>query len=113
MIEKSGPTSIFRGTRGSGSIEISVPGAFAAVGFSGQQENPGASAAERGRLRLSKTIDEDPRERHDHSTAQAHPLIPKRFLSKQAEPPLLSRNSPIVRSAISDPGTSGPDAGCD
>src|SRR5271168_5359551 len=66
MIAKSDAASIFRGTRGSRSIEISVPGAFTAVGFSGQQKNPGASAAERGRPSLFKTIDEDRRERHDH-----------------------------------------------
>src|SRR5271168_4229139 len=66
MIAKSDAASIFRGTRGSRSIEISVPGAFTAVGFSGQQKNPGASAAARGRPSLFKTIDEDRRERHDH-----------------------------------------------
>src|ERR1035438_9815846 len=66
MIAKSDAASILRGTRGSRSIEISVPGAFTTVGFSGQQKNPGASAAERGRPSLFKTIDEDRRERHDH-----------------------------------------------
>jgi len=66
MIEKSEPASIIQGTRRSGSIEISVPGAFTTDGFSGQQKNPGASAAERGRPSLLKTIDEDQRERHDH-----------------------------------------------
>jgi hypothetical protein len=66
MIAKSDAASIFRGTRGSRSIEISVPGAITAVGFSGQQKNPRASAAERGRRSLFKTIDEDRRERHDH-----------------------------------------------
>ncbi len=66
MIKNSDPASIFRGTRGSGSIEISVPGAFTAIGFSGLRKKPGASAAEGGRLTLFKTIDEDQREGHDH-----------------------------------------------
>jgi hypothetical protein len=66
MIAKSDAASIFRGTRDSRSIEISAPGAFTALGYSGQQKNPGASAAKRGRPSLFKTIDEDRRERHDH-----------------------------------------------
>ena len=81
MIAKSDAASIFRDTRGSRSIEISVPGAFTAVGFSGQQKNPGASAAERGRPSLFKTIDEDRRERHDHinrSGRSTPPTVPWR-----------------------------------
>ena len=66
MTEKYDAASTFGDTRRSGSIEISVPGGFTAVGFSGQQKNPGASAAERGRPSLFKTIDEDQRQRHDH-----------------------------------------------
>jgi hypothetical protein len=81
MIAESEAASIFRGTRGSRLIEISVPGAFTALGYSGQQKNPGASAAKRG---LTKTEDKDT----ITSTAQADPLIPEEFLSKQAEPPL-------------------------
>src|SRR5580658_2203183 len=79
MIEKSDAASIFRGTRGSRSIEISVPGAFTAVGFSGQQKNPGASAAERGRPSLFKTIDEDRRERHDHINRSGKSTYPGRI----------------------------------
>jgi hypothetical protein len=66
MIEKTDVASIFRGTRGSGSIEISAPGALTEVEFRDPKKNPGASAAERGRLRLLKTIDEDRRQRDDH-----------------------------------------------
>jgi len=66
MIAKSDVASIFRHTQGGGSIQISVPGPFTAVGFSGLKKKPGASAAERARLSLFKTIDEDRRERHDH-----------------------------------------------
>jgi len=76
MIEKSDAASIFRDTRGSRSIEISVPVAFTAVGFSGQRKKPGASAAERGRPSLFKTIDEDRKQRHDHinrSGRSTHP----------------------------------------
>jgi hypothetical protein len=79
MIEKSDAASLFRGTRGSRSIEISVPGAFTAVGFSGQQKNPGASAAERGRPSLFKTIDEDRRERHDHINRSGRSTYPGRI----------------------------------
>src|ERR1700676_2784744 len=79
MIEKSDAASLFPGTRGSRSIEISVPGAFTAVGFSGQQKNPGASAAERGRPSLFKTIDEDRRERHDHINRSGRPTYPGRI----------------------------------
>src|SRR6185437_17155108 len=63
----------------SGSIQISVPGAFTAVGFSGQQKNPGASAAERGRPSLFKTIDEDRRERHDHINRSGRSTYPGRI----------------------------------
>src|SRR5579863_1603460 len=79
MIAESDAASIFRDTRGSGSIEISVPGAFTAVGFSGQQKNPGASAAERGRPSLFKTIDEDRRERHDHINRSGRSTYPGRI----------------------------------
>src|SRR5277367_4674262 len=79
MIAKSDAASIFRDTRGSRSIEISVPGAFTAVGFSGQQKNPGASAAESGRPSLFKTIDEDRRERHDHITRPDRSTYPGRI----------------------------------
>jgi hypothetical protein len=79
MIAESDAASIFRGTQGSGSIEISAPGAFTAVGFSGQQKNPRASAAERGRPSLFKTIDEDRRERHDHINRSGRATYPRRI----------------------------------
>jgi hypothetical protein len=79
MIAKSDAASIFRGTRGSRSIEISVPEAFTAVGFSGQQKNPGASAAVRGRPSLFKTIDEDRRQRHDHINRSGRSTYPGRI----------------------------------
>jgi len=66
MIEKSDAASISRDTHGSGYLKISAPGAFPALRFSGLRKKPGASAAERGRLRLFKTIDEDRRESQDH-----------------------------------------------
>src|SRR5450759_3557753 len=56
----------FRGCQSSGYLEISAPAAFTVVGFFGQRKKPGASAAERGRPRESKTIDEDQRWRDDH-----------------------------------------------
>jgi hypothetical protein len=79
MIAKSTAASIFRDTQGSRSIEISVPGASTAVGFSGQQKNPRASAAERGRPSLFKTIDEDRRERHDHINRSGKSTYPGRI----------------------------------
>jgi hypothetical protein len=79
MTSKSDAASIFRGTRSSRSIEISVPGAFTAVGFSGQQKKLGESAAERGRLSLFKTIDEDRRERHDHINGSGRSTYPGRI----------------------------------
>jgi hypothetical protein len=79
MIAQSDAAPIFRGTRGSRSIEISVPGAFTAVGFSGQQKNTRASAAERGRPSLFKTIDEDRRERHDHTNRSDRSTYPGRI----------------------------------
>jgi len=51
----------FRGCPGSGYLKKSALGAFTAVGFFSPNKNPGASAAERGRLRLVKTIDEERR----------------------------------------------------
>jgi hypothetical protein len=88
MIAKSDAASIFRGTRGSRSIEISVPGAFTAVGFSGQQKNPGASAAERGRPSLFKTIDEDRRQRHDqHQPLRQIHLSRKNFCPNKRSHP--------------------------
>ena len=77
MIAKSDAASIFRDTQGSSSIEISVPGAFTAVGFSGQQKNPGVSAAERGRLSVLKRIDEDRRARHDHINRSGRSTYPE------------------------------------
>jgi hypothetical protein len=77
MIEKSDAASIFRDTRGSGSIEISVPGAFTAVGFFRPKKKTGASAAERGRPSLIKTIDEDRRERHDHINRSGRSTYPE------------------------------------
>ena len=77
MIEKSDAASIFRDTQGKGSIKMSVPGTFTAVGFSGQQKNPGASAAERGRPSLFKTIDEDRRARHDHINRSGRSTYPE------------------------------------
>jgi hypothetical protein len=79
MIAKSDAASIFRDTRGSRSIEISAPGAFTAVGFSGQQKKPGASAAERGRPSLFKTIDEDRRQRHDYINRSGRSTYPRRI----------------------------------
>ncbi len=61
MIQKTFATSISGDAEGSGCLEISAPEAFTAFGFFGPKKKPGASAAERGRPRLSKTIDEDPR----------------------------------------------------
>src|SRR5271154_2098716 len=92
MIAKSDAASIFRGTRGSRSIEISVPGASTAVGFCGQQKNPGASAAERSRPSLFKTIDEDRRERHDHINRSGKSTYPGRIsVLTSGAPPLASR----------------------
>jgi hypothetical protein len=93
MTAKSTAASIFRDTRGSRSIEISVPGAFTAVGFSGQQKNPRASAAERGRPSLFKTIDEDRRERHDHINRSGRSTYPGRIsvLTSGATPEWASR----------------------
>jgi hypothetical protein len=79
MIEKSDPAPIIQGTRGSGSIEISVPGSFTAVDFSGLKKKSGASAAERGRLSLFKTIDEERRERHDHINRSGRFTYPGRI----------------------------------
>jgi hypothetical protein len=82
MIAQSHAVSIFRGTRGSRSIEISVPGAFTAVGFSGQRKKPGASAAERGRPSLFQTpLTKTEKKDTITSTAQTDPLIPEEFLS--------------------------------
>ena len=61
MTDNSVATPISGDTRGSGCLEISAPGAFTAVGFFRPKKKSGASAAERGRLRLFKTIDEDRR----------------------------------------------------
>lgn len=77
MSEKSRATSISRGTRRSRSLEIAPPGAFTAVGFSGHRKNPGASAAERGRLSVFKSIDEDRRARHDHINRSAKSTYPE------------------------------------
>jgi hypothetical protein len=94
MIAKSDAASICRDTRGSRLIEISVPGAFTAVGFSGQQKNPGASAAERGRPSLFKTIDEIRRERHDHINRSGRSTYPVRIsvLTSAATPDAGLRN---------------------
>jgi len=97
MIKKSDAASIFRGTRDSTSIEISVPGAFTAVGFSGQQKNPGTSAAERGRPSLFKTIDEDRRQRHDHINRSDKSTYPGRISV------LTSGATPILNSALTKP----------
>jgi len=101
MIAKSDAASIFRDTRGSRSIEISVPGAFTAVGFSGQQKNPGASAAERGRPSLFKTIDEDQRQRHVHINRLDRSTYPGRIsvLTSGATPniPIVSFMTPEVK----------------
>jgi hypothetical protein len=101
MIAKSDDASILRGTRGSRSIEISVPGAFTAVGFSGQQKNPGASAAERGRPSLFKTIDEDRRERHDHINRSDRSTYPRRIsvLTSGATPKLYLDSAELVAAA--------------
>jgi len=97
MIAKSDAASIFRDTRGSRSIEISVPGAFTAVGFSGKQKNPGASAAERGRPSLFKTIDEDRRERHDYINRSGRSTYPGRnsVLTSGATPVLGSHDTTL------------------
>ena len=79
MIAKSDAASTFLGTRGSRSIEISVPGAFTAVGFFSPKKKPGASAADRGRPSLFKTIDEDRRERHDHISRSGRSTYPGRI----------------------------------
>src|SRR5277367_2285304 len=91
MITKSDAASIFPGTRGSRSIEISVPGAFTAVGCFRPKKNPGASAAERGRPSRFKTIDEDRRERHDHINRSGRSTYPGRIsvLTSGATPKML------------------------
>jgi hypothetical protein len=81
MIEKSDPASIIQGTRRSGSIEISVPGALTALGFSGQQKNPVASAADAADLLCSRPLTKTEEKDTITSTAQADPLIPEEFLS--------------------------------
>src|SRR5271155_4069653 len=92
MIAKSDAASIFRDTRGSRSIEISVPGAFTAVRISRQQENPRGSAAQLGRPSLFKTIDEDRRERHDHINRSGRSTYPGRIsvLTSGATPVITS-----------------------
>ncbi len=77
MSTKSDVVSIFRGTRGTGSREISAPGAFTAAGFPAAKKNPGASAAGRGRLSLFKTIDEDRRAGHDHINRSGRSTYPE------------------------------------
>jgi len=59
MTGKSVATLDLRGYRGSGYLKIAAPGAFTAFGIFGRKKKTGASAAERGRLRESKTLDED------------------------------------------------------
>ena len=76
MIRKSDAVSISRATRGSRSIEISVPGAFTAVRFFRPKKKPRASAADRGRPSLFNTIDEDRRERHDHINRSGRSTYP-------------------------------------
>src|SRR6202050_5614826 len=101
MIAKYDAAPIFRGTRGSRSIEISVPGAFTAVGFSGQQKNPAASGAERGRPSLFRTIDKDRRERRDPLSRPGKSTYPGRiaFLASGATPDVNHRRK--VNSIIS------------
>ena len=48
----------FLGYGGRGCIEISAPGAFTELGFFDPEKKPRTSAAERGRLRDSKTLDD-------------------------------------------------------
>jgi hypothetical protein len=105
MIAESDAASIFRGTRGSRSIEISAPGAFTAVGFSGQQKNPRASAAERGRPSLFKTIDEDRRQRHDHINRSGRSTYPERIsvLISGATPLLLENGADLRATAPQAP----------
>jgi hypothetical protein len=53
-----------------------------AVGFSGQQKNPGAPAAGRGQTLLcSRPLTKTEEKDTITSTAQADPLIPEEFLS--------------------------------
>jgi hypothetical protein len=61
MTDNSVTTRISGDAWVSGHLKKSAPGAFTAVGFFRPKKNPGASAAERGRLRLFKTIDEERR----------------------------------------------------
>jgi integrase len=97
MIRKSDAVSIFRATRGSRSIEISVPGSFTAVRFLRPKKKPGASAADRGRPSLFKTIDEDQRERHDHINRSGRSTYPERIsvLTSGATPELSTLNQAI------------------
>jgi len=88
MIEKSDAASIFRDTRGSGSIEISVPGAFTAVGFFRPKKKPELLPLNAADPHCSRPLTKTEEKDTITSTAQADPLIPKRNLSKQAEPPL-------------------------
>src|SRR5271155_4362511 len=104
MIAKSDAASIFWGTRGSRSIEISVPGAFTAVGFSGQQKNPGASAADRGRPSLFKTIDEDRRERHDHINRSGRSTYPGRISVLTSGATFLLHTFSLAEACSVDPG---------
>ena len=89
----------FQGYAASGSLEISAPGAFTAVGFSGLRRKPGASAAERGKLTLFKTIDENERERHDLRFAHLPGYRPKLSLWRFRIPP----DSDIRRATIVAP----------
>jgi hypothetical protein len=110
MIRKSDAVSIFRATRGSRSIEISVPGSFTAVRFLRPKKKPGASAADRGRPSLFKTIDEDQRERHDHINRSGRSTYPERIsvLTSGATPMAESLTSLFARapSAVTSNGNS-------
>ena len=81
MIEKSDAAPISRGTRRSGSIEISAPETFTAVGFSSQEQKTGASAPlNAADLLCSRLLTKTEEEETITSTAQANPLIPEAFL---------------------------------
>jgi hypothetical protein len=81
MIRKSDAVSIFRATRGSRSIEISVPGSFTAVGFLAQRKNPELLPLTAADLLCSRPLTKTEEKDTITSTAQADPLIPKEFLS--------------------------------
>ena len=81
MIAKSDAASIFRGTRGSRSIHISIPGAFTAVGFPVSRKIPKLLPLNAADLLCSRPLTKTEDRDTITSTAQTDPLIPEEFLS--------------------------------